>query len=175
MLQPALESVVLVPALDVGQLVRDLRMQYDPSAAEGISPHVTLMFPFTQPADMTEHIIDTLEGLISQARAFDFSLTRVGQFEQGVVYLEPEPAAPFAHLTREIGRQFRIKPFGGQFGENPVTHLTVAILDSPLKRQDLVTRLGPELPIRVRAEEAWLMVGANSSSWKIVRRMLMNG
>jgi len=172
---PTPESVVLVPALDAGQLVRDLRMQYDPSAAAGIPPHVTLMFPFTQPADLTEHIIDTLEGLISQARAFDFSLTRVGQFEQGVVYLEPEPAAPFAHLTREIGRQFGLQPFGGAFGENPVTHLTVAILDSPLKRRDLAIQLATELPIRVKAEQAWLMVGANSSSWQIVRRMRMSG
>jgi len=31
------------------------------------------------------------------------------------------------------------------------------------------------LPIRLRAEEAWLMVGANSSSWKVVRRMVMKG
>lgn len=133
------------------------------------------MFPFTQPPDLTEHIIDALERLIWRARAFDFSLTRVGQFEQGVVYLEPEPAAPFAHLTRKIGRQFGLLPFGGAFGDNPVTHLTVAILDSASKRQELVTQLDTELPIRVRAEEAWLMVGANSSSWKIVRRMLMNG
>ena len=150
-------------------------MQHDPSAAAGIPPHITLMFPFTQAADLSTYIIETLEELIGQTRAFDFSLTGVAQFEQGVVYLKPEPAAPFADLTREIGRQFGIKPFGGQFGENPVTYLTVAILDSPLKRQDLVTRLGPELPIRLRAEEAWLMVGANSSSWKVVRRMVMKG
>jgi len=172
---PPLESVVLVPVLDAGQRVRDFRMQYDPSAAAGIPPHVTLMFPFTSPADLSEPIIDRLEGLISRAKAFEFSLTRVGQFEQGVVYLEPEPAAPFARLTKEIGRQFGLLPFGGAFGDNPVTHLTVAMLDSPLNRQDLVTQLGTELPIRIRAEEAWLMVGTNSSSWKIVRQMRMSG
>ncbi len=164
-----------MPALDAGQLVQDIRMQFDPSAAAGIPPHVTLMFPFTQPPDLTEHIIDSLEGLIGRAKAFEFSLTRVGQFEQGVVYLEPEPAEPFARLTRDIGRQFGLRPFGGAFGDKPVTHLTVAILDSPLKRQDLATQLRRELPIRVRAEEAWLMLGANSSTWEIVRRMRLNG
>jgi 2'-5' RNA ligase len=168
---PALESVVLVPALDAGQLVRDLRMVYDPSAAEGIPPHITLMFPFIPPADLTEPIIDALEGLISHARAFDFSLTQVRQFEQGVVYLEPEPTAPFARLTREISRQFGLLPYGGAFGEDPVTHLTVAILESRSRRQQLVTQLGPELPIAIRAEEAWLMVSTNSSSWKVVRQM----
>jgi 2'-5' RNA ligase len=172
---PPLESVVLVPVLDAGQLVRDLRMQYDPSAAAGIPPHVTLMFPFTSPADLTEPIIDTLERLVSSAKAFEFSLTRVGQFEQGVVYLEPEPAAPFARLTKNIGRQFGLLPYGGAFGDNPVTHLTVAMLDFPLNRQDLVTKLGTQMPIRIRAEEAWLMVGTNASSWKIVRQMRMSG
>jgi 2'-5' RNA ligase len=171
---PPLESVVLVPVLDAGQLVRDLRMQYDPSAAAGIPPHVTLMFPFTSPTDLTEPMIDTLEGLISSAKAFEFSLTRVGQFEQGVVYLEPEPAAPFARLTKEIERQFGLLPFGGAFGDNPVTHLTVAMLPS-LNSQELVTKLGTLLPIQTRAEEAWLMVGTNSSSWKIVRQMRMSG
>lgn len=151
---PPLESVVLVPVLDAGQLVRDLRMDYDPSAAAGIPAHVTLMFPFTSPADLTEPIIETLEGLVSSAKAFEFSLTRVGQFEQGVVYLEPEPAAPFARLTKNIGRQFGLLPYGGAFGDNPVTHLTVAMLDFPLNRQDLVTKLGTQLPIRIRAEEA---------------------
>jgi len=166
---------VLVPALEAGLLVRDLRMQYDPSAAAGVPPHVTLMFPFVRPPDLTEQIIDILAGMIGRARAFDFALTQVGQFEQGVVYLEPEPAAPFAHLTRKIGRQFGLLSFGGAFGDNPVTHLTVAILGSASKRQELVAQLDTELPIRVRAEEAWLMVGANSTSWKIVRRMRMNG
>ena len=150
-------------------------MQYDPSAAAGVPPHLTLMFPFTQPSDLTEHIIDTLEGLIGRSRAFDFSLTRVGQFEQGVIFLEPEPAAPFADLTREIDRQFGLLPFGGASGDDPLTHLTVAILDSPSKHQDLVTQLVTELPIHLRAKEAWLMVGSNSSSWKTVRRMRMNG
>jgi 2'-5' RNA ligase len=133
------------------------------------------MFPFTPPPDLTEGNIDTLEEVIGRARAFDFTLTRVGQFEQGVVYLAPEPAGPFADLTQEIGQQFGLQPFGGAFGVNPVTHLTVAILDSPLKRRDLAIQLATELPIRVKAEQAWLMVGANSSSWQIVRRMPMNG
>jgi 2'-5' RNA ligase len=168
---PALESCVLVPVLNVGQLVRDLRMQYDPSAAAGIPPHVTLMFPFIPPRDLTEPTIDTLEKLISRTRALQFSLTRVNEFEQGVVYLEPEPAEPFAELTREISRQFGILPFGGDFGEEPVTHLTVAIVESATTRQQLVNQLGAEVPIVIRAEEAWLMVGTNGTAWNIVRQM----
>jgi len=172
---PAYESVVLVPAIDAGQLVWDLRKQHDPSAAAGIPPHVTLMFPFIPPCDLTDPIIDTLEALISQTTAFEFLLTRVRQFEQGVVYLVPEPAAPFARLTTEIGSRFGVLPFGGAFGDEPVPHLTVAIVESGSKRERLIDQLVPRLPITLRAEEAWLMVGTNSSSWKVVRQMRFRG
>ena len=169
--RPLLESVVLVPALDVGQLVRELRIQYDPSAAAGVPPHITLMFPFIPPSDLTEAIVDSLGTLISTTRGFEFVLARVKQFEQGVVYLEPEPAEPFAQLTREISRQFQILPFGGDFGDEPVTHLTVATLAPTSTRERLVNQLGAVMPIVIRAEEAWLMVGSNATRWNVVRQI----
>ncbi len=162
---------MLVPALNVGQLVYDLRMQYDPSAAAGIPPHVTLMFPFIPPSDLNDSAIEMLERLINGAGAFQFSLTGVNQFEQGVVYLEPEPVEPFVRLTKEISRQFGILPFEGEFGDEPVVHLTVAMVGSTLTRQQLATQLGGVVPIVVNAEEAWLMVGTNASTWNIARKM----
>jgi 2'-5' RNA ligase len=166
-----LESVVLVPALGVGPLVRDLRMRYDPSAAAGVPPHITLMFPFLPPAALTDRTIGTLARVIGGTGTFHFSLTRVNQFEQGVVYLEPEPSGPFVELTRKISREFGILPFGGEFGDEPVAHLTVAIEPSSDTRQQLVDHLQPVLPIVIMAKEAWLMVGSNARAWKTVRRM----
>ena len=165
------ESVVLVPALDVGQLVSDLRLRYDPSAAAGVPPHITLMFPFMPPPDLTGPIIDSLETLIRGTRAFRFSLTQAKQFEHGVVYLQPEPAEPFAQLTKEISRRFGMLPYGGDFGEEPLAHLTVAIVEPTSTRQHLSNQLSGLLPIVLRAEEAWLMVGSNASRWNIVRQM----
>ena len=166
-----IESVVLVPALDVGQPVGDLRMQYDPSAAAGVPPHITLMFPFVPPPDLTGPTMDTLETMIRGTRSFRFSLTRVNEFEQGVVYLQPEPAEPFVELTNEISRRFGMLPFGGDFGDEPVPHLTVAILGSAAARQQIVTQLNSVVPIDIRAEEAWLMVGSNAGGWNVVRQM----
>jgi 2'-5' RNA ligase len=168
---PPEESAVLVPALAVGQLVRDLRMQYTPSARAGVPPHVTLMIPFVPPLDLTDAAIDALTMLMSRTRAFDCSLTQVNQFDGGVVYLEPEPAEPFARLTREISRQFGVRLYRGDFGDRPVVHLTVAILESAATRQQVVTQLNDLVPIDLRAEEAWLMVGSNASGWNVVRQM----
>jgi 2'-5' RNA ligase len=168
---PRFESVVLVPALGAGQVVTDLRLRYDPSARAGVPPHVTLMFPFVPPPDLSDPIIDALQSVMGRAEAFDFTLTRVSQFEQGVVYLVPEPASPFVALTQQIGRAFGLLPFGGEFGEDPVAHLTVAVDPSASNREQVVEQVGGELPIALRAEEAWLMVGSHASGWDVVRRM----
>jgi len=150
-------------------------MQHDPSAPAGIPPHLTLMFPFLPPPDLTGPKIDELERLIKRAKSFDYRLTRVSEFEQGVVYLAPEPAAPFVALTREIGRHFELLPFGGEFGEEPVAHLTVAVQASPSVRKEIGDKLGPALPISLHAVEAWLMAGSHEAGWKVIRRMRLGG
>jgi 2'-5' RNA ligase len=160
-----------VPALAAVQAVWDLRWRHDPSAAAGIPPHVTLMFPFVPPADLTEPLVESLEALIAAANPFDFALTRVHEFEQGVVYLEPEPAGPFAQLTRDIGRRFGLLPFAGAFGERPIPHVTVAMPESGIRSPRVSDELGPYLPISLRAEAAWLMVGSNAQGWRTFREM----
>jgi 2'-5' RNA ligase len=166
-----LQSVVLVPALGAGTLVQELRLRYDPSAIAGVPPHITLMFPFLPAPDLTEENIDALEGLITAANRFEYQLARVCEFEQGVVYLDPQPAEPFVKLTRDIGRHFGLQPFGGEFGDTPVPHLTVAIPQPLATRRQVTAQLAPLLPVHLVAEEAWLMVGTNFDTWKVVRQM----
>jgi 2'-5' RNA ligase len=165
------ESVVLVPVLDTGPLVRELRLQYDPSAKAGVPPHVTLMFPFLPPSELTEAKVNALAVLLSGEERFEFSLTRVREFEQGVVYLEPEPAEPFILLTRKIGDLFDLLPFGGEFGDTAVPHLTVTTPESGMTSQQIAAHFEPVLPIRTTANQGWLMVGNNISTWTVVREM----
>jgi hypothetical protein len=95
----------------------------------------------------------------------------MSEFEQGVVYLVPQPDGRFVSLTREIGQHFGLLPFRGEFGEDPVVHLTVAARASPADRRRIIDRLNPELPISLVAVEAWLMVGSNAGGWNVVRKM----
>jgi 2'-5' RNA ligase len=169
------ESVVLVPVLDTGPLVRELRLQYDPSAKAGVPPHITLMFPFLPPSELTEAKVDALAVLLSGEVRFEFSLSRVSEFEQGVVYLEPEPGEPFIQLTKKIGDLFGLLPFVGEFGDTPVPHLTLTVPESRMTRDQIATQLVSLLPIPLVAHQAWLMVGSNSSTWKTVARMPFSG
>ena len=160
-----------MPALGAGAPVWNLRSQHDPSAAAGIPPHVTLMYPFLPPARLTESTIEELASLIRETPEFDFTLTRIREFEQGVVYLEPEPADPFVRLTGDIGRRFGLLPFGGQFGDVPVPHLTVAMPESGATRQQVADQLGSALPMALHADRAWLMVGDTAGGWVNTRTM----
>jgi 2'-5' RNA ligase len=165
------ESVVLVPVLDAGPLVEELRLQHDPSAKAGVPPHITLMFPFLPPGELTEANLRALEAVIRGEDRLEFSLSRVSEFAQGVVYLEPEPAEPFIRLTRKIGEVFGLLPFGGEFGDTAVPHLTVTVPESRMTGDQIAMQLDPLLPIRVAADRAWLMVGSTPRKWTTVRRM----
>lgn len=162
---------MVVPVLDSGSLVRELRMKYDPSAKAGVPAHVTLMFPFLPPDELSGAKVDALAALLSREDRFEFSLTGVREFGQGVVYLAPEPAEPFIQLTRKIGDLFGLLPFGGEFGDTAVPHLTVTTPDSGMSRQEISTQLDSVLPIRTGADRAWLMVGSNSSTWTTKRKI----
>lgn len=146
-------------------------MDHDPSASVGMPPHVTLMYPFLAPRALTEQVIQALERLVGNAPPFDFTLARVREFEQGVVYLEPEPAEPFIRLTSDIARSFGLKPFAGEFGDVPVPHLTLAMPQVHSATQRIADTLAPVLPIKLHADQAWLMVGDTKSRWKRIRRL----
>jgi len=119
----------------------------------GMPPHVTLLYPFLQAASVDEDIEAELELLFAGARAFDFELADVGHFP-GIVYLVPEPEDPFVALTeRLIERWPDHRPYGGAF-KDIVPHLTVAHGGRAPRG------LSGQLPLRARAEEAWLVTRA---------------
>ena len=169
------DSVVLVPAHAAASLMRDLRLRHDPSANAGMPPHITLMFPFLPPQDLNEVNVGGLQELVRRMKPFEFELSRVNEFEPGVVYLEPEPAEPFERLTRDIGARFGLLPFAGEFGDSPVVHLTLTMPPSRMTLQKVAARLEGVLPVRILAEEVWLMVGSNSSTWTTVRSIRFEG
>ncbi len=150
-------------------------MDHDPSASAGIPPHVTLMYPFLPPAHLTEQVVNELERLAANVTPFDFVLTNVREFGQGVVYLEPEPAEPFVTLSNEIGRRFGLLPFGGEFGDVLLPHLTLAMPQVHSATQRIADTLAPVLPIKLHADQAWLMVGDSKTRWTRTRRLPFRG
>ena len=120
------------------------------SREAGLPAHITLLYPFLAARALGRDAELTLGSLLGEIPSFDFVLSEVGRFP-GVVYLAPEPAAPFIALTQALVERWPDhQPYGGAY-EEIIPHLTVAYGETA------PAGLAERLPLMARAEEVWLM------------------
>jgi 2'-5' RNA ligase len=118
-----------------------LRSRFDPSAALGVPAHITVLHPFMPPAQVTLEVLACAADALLGLEPFDFLLARVERF-RGVLYLAPEPAAPFVALTAALVRAFPAHPPFGGVHDSIVPHLTVAQgNDRTLQRAEVELRI----------------------------------
>lgn len=163
------ESAIIVP-VTVPVAVNRLRDRMDPSAAQGVPAHVTLIYPFMPPNRLTDDVRRRIEEIISAEPTFPFRLTSVHRWPN-VVYLAPDPAEPFHRLTSALAEAFpQYPPYEGAH-ENVVPHLTVA-QDVPEDYFAAAEHALPAmLPIRDVAREAWLIGHTPDQPWHTLWRL----
>jgi hypothetical protein len=126
------------------------------------------LYPFIDPSRFAEgDFPGDLDRLLGDLAAFEHTLTVVREFEQGVLYLAPEPAEPFIKLTEVASTRFDIKPFARAY-PTVIPHLTVTQSAEAGERRRIGSLLMRELPLTARASEVWVMVGSNQSVWTTV-------
>ena len=158
---PRTALIVAIPEAEPA--VGALRLAHDWSAPLGVPPHVTILFPFADSADVDEEAIAELVGGFA---SFEFELDRVGRFDDGPVWLHPEPSAPFAALIDAVWRRFPdYPPYEGAF-DVVIPHLTVS---------DVPIELDVALPIRATAREVTLLEEAAGGRWSVRRRFPLQG
>src|SRR5437764_11464064 len=154
-----IESALVVLIPEAEDLVRDFRNQFDPSAAAGVPAHVTIVYPFKPPFELTTETIAALHDLFSRTASFEVSFTGPKRFP-GVLYLSPEPDELFRRLTERITEQFpEALPYGGKFADI-VPHLTIAHgNDSELDSiaADFARQANVRLPIRSTVRKVTLL------------------
>jgi hypothetical protein len=111
-----LRSGLIVTVPQAEPAVSAWRSQLDPMAALGVPAHLTVLFPFVPPAGIDEATRTTLRELLSSVTTFDFSLVATRWFADTVLWLAPDPDAPFRVLTQAVADAFpAYPPYGGQF------------------------------------------------------------
>jgi hypothetical protein len=114
--------VVLVPEAEV--LTAPFRARHDPSAADGMPAHITLLYPFISPPEIDDSVLAGLRCCFKQFAAFPYSLGDLRRFPGHVLYLAPEPEEPFRKLTSAIYTCFpHNPPYGGRH-RDIVPHLS---------------------------------------------------
>jgi hypothetical protein len=156
-------TALIIVVHEAEPAVGDLRRDHDRSAALGVPAHITILFPFAPPDEVDE---PALAELFARFRAFDFTLDRVERFEEGGVWLHPDPSAPFADLTAAVVQRFPdYPPYEGAWDE-PIPHLTIS--ETPIEVQ-------VQLPIAARAGEVTLIEESESDGRWSVRRTFALG
>ncbi|HEX6867908.1 MAG TPA: 2'-5' RNA ligase family protein [Candidatus Limnocylindrales bacterium] len=154
---PASPSGIAVP-IGIPPAIARIRDRWDRAARDGARPHVTVLYPFLPSPALTASVRAALVGIAATVEPFDLRFERVRRFDDGVVWLEPDPTEPFAALTAAVARRWpAYPPYGGMFDE-VIVHLTVVearTRDAPLG--DIEHETSRHLPFTARAErlEVW--------------------
>ncbi len=163
------ESAIIVP-ISVPVALARLRDRMDPSAAEGVPAHVTLLYPFMPVDALTPEVRQKVQRVVGAQDRFSVEFRSVARWPN-VVYLPPEPAEPFRRLTTALAAAFPdYPPYQGAHPE-VVPHLTVA-QDVPDDYFAAAEHALPGLlPLRDMVREAWLIGHLPEQPWHSVWRL----
>ena len=116
-------SALIVDVPAAIPLVDRIRRELTPSGRDGMPPHVTLLAPFTPEPLLAAGRIREVGEVLRPFAAFGFVLTGLARFDDGTLYLAPEPFEPFVAMHTALVEAFpehrpRARP-------EMVPHLTV--------------------------------------------------
>jgi hypothetical protein len=110
------ESAVLVPFPEAERVVSPYRARLDGAAALGVPAHVTVLYPFVPPPAITPSVVDALAVAVASVSAFGCEFGATAWFGEDVLWLAPQPSAPFLALTRAVCAASAADPGAGQPG-----------------------------------------------------------
>ncbi|MEU3463495.1 2'-5' RNA ligase family protein [Streptomyces sp. NPDC006733] len=147
--------VVKVPAAE--PLVGPWRQRLDPAAATGVPAHVSVLYPFLDPARIDDTVVGALREALGAHAPFEIGFARCGRFP-GMLHLVPEPDGPLRAITADVfGRWPEAPPYRGRYAD-AVPHLTVAYSADPAELDAVEADLAGGLPLAVRVTEVQLVV-----------------
>ena len=165
----ATETALIAPVAPLDRIVGRHRAALDHSAAWGVPAHVTVLYPFVPPDQVTEATLDRLREAVADTMSFECRFDRVDWFGDDVVWLAPEPDKPFRALTEAVWRRFPDHPPYAGAHPDTVPHLTVGstrVGDLAGLRQAAADLL-PVLPATARIDRVWLVAGTDApDSWR---------
>jgi 2'-5' RNA ligase len=141
-----------------------LRRSWDWAASVGVPAHVTVLFPFLPARGLVPAVRRELAGIAADHPPFEVRFARVGRFP-GVVYVAPEPSAPFTRLTEAVVARYpEFPPYEGAFDE-VIPHLTIAEgADRPL--DDIALRAERSLPFVRQVMALEVLVEGGDGRWR---------
>jgi 2'-5' RNA ligase len=124
------ETALICRVPEAERYIAHHRQRFDPPARRNVPAHVTILYPFAAPEEVSADTLQTLRDVAAAVPAFHYRLRETRRFPSSL-YLAPEPGDSFARLTTLVHRAFPdYPPFAGKF-DVVVPHVTVAHGDEP--------------------------------------------
>ncbi len=161
------QTALIVAVPEAEPAVGRFRSALDHAAGWGVPAHVTVLYPFLRPDQITDNVLIALGQVIEAVTRFEVAFTDVRWFEKNVVWLAPQPDDGFRRLTTAVWQRFpEAPPYGGAHTE-VVPHLTIGH-DAPVSvLRHAGETVRAHLPIRARVEAVRLIAGAPAAnSWR---------
>lgn len=164
-----IQSAILIPVPEADAVVGRWRYEHDPVAVAGVPAHVTVIVPWLPPDEISDEDLAELDSELADVKAFDFELTGIGWFGRRVLWVAPDPAAPFLDLTNRLADRFNTPPWDDEFDE-VIPHLTVAHASDGVELVPVAADVATRLPVRCRADQVWVMC-AGGARWELLHRV----
>ena len=152
-------TAIVVPFHDMPAAVETHRRALTSDGADEMPPHVTLLYPFVDDADLTDADVGRLHGILAAFGPLDVTLARFARFdaEPPVLYLEPEPVQLFLAMIAALAGAFpAFPPFGGVH-ETVIPHLTLGYTEDAKTLRAVEAEVGRHLPVHARVDEVAVM------------------
>ena len=152
---------VPVPALD--EVVRERTADYDASFVSAdpdfAHAHITLLAPWAE--HPTAGDLARVAHIAEMAGPAEVTLSRIGEFSNGVIYLHPEPDGHLRELASRLAAAFpQFPPYQGQYDE-VVPHLTLDRRTTAVTPATVRASVGHLLPVTVVIDRIELQWWAN--------------
>jgi 2'-5' RNA ligase len=120
-------TAIVVPVSEAEPATELWRRQYTQDGADGMPPHVTLLYPFVDDSLLVAGQVRTLRNTLAEFQPFEFVLAEFAEFPASattarVLYLAPVPHDPFREMTHAISAAKNL-PIKAQAAEAQVMRL----------------------------------------------------
>jgi 2'-5' RNA ligase len=160
----------LVP--DAEPLVGPYRERLDPTARRGLGAHLTLVYPFLEPAEVTDAAVDALRDAVAPVAPFSCTFAVLGWFDRRVLWLAPDPVEPLREIADRVRRAVPAVPAEDR---RLVPHLTVGLRRAApaAALREAADALAPRLPLTTTVDRVQLMV--RTQTWDVAAEAPLRG
>jgi hypothetical protein len=159
----AARLALVLPVPEADDLATAVRLRHNqertvPQVRNGATfAHLSLAGPLP-PEDLSSDLLQALANTFAAVPPFAYVLKELRHFDGGILYLAPDPVAPFADLMRRSVRCIDPEATGPP-ADRSVPHVTMAYEATTAERVGLITSLvHTVVPIPAMVREAHLVL-----------------